>query len=47
MVFDTYITRDFSKLAKIWENVYGSHGVSVQPFSHPQSMKVLNSHIHV
>ena len=38
---------DVSQLSQIWGNVFGGNGVSVEPYAHPQQMKVLKHHIYV
>ena len=40
----TYITLDFSQeLSQIWGNVCGGNGKSVQPYTHPQQLKLLKT----
>ena len=36
-----YIIYDFSQFSQIWGNICGGDNVSVQPYAHPQQMKVL------
>ena len=41
----THITYDFSQLSQMWGNICGGNSAIVQPYVHPQQVKVLKHYI--